>query len=175
MKKLILIVAILALCAGSAQAINWPWDLPAEHNFTVSSDSLAFLSGVDNTADTSAAYEIGYAEGLGFMSKWAGIHATDSASFKVTFQVSLTGDTNYYSWATVGAAAYLNIIASDSTLDKVKVAYIAPDSVGYGALNTAALKKAMGAKYIRWITLHFSQNSTNDDSCYIVNKLLIKE
>jgi hypothetical protein len=175
MKKLILIVAILALFAGSAQAINFPYDLPAVHNNVVQADSITFYSGVDNTVDTSAIYDISYAGTLGFWSKWAGVHATDSANFKITFQVSMTGDTAYYSWRTVGASVYPQTAAADSALAKVKSYFFPSDSSEISLTYTCALKKALGAKYIRWFTQQINENSTNDDSCWIANKLFIKE
>jgi hypothetical protein len=179
MKKLILLVAILALFAGNANAISWPFDLPAEHNSDLKTDSVAFYSGVDNTIDTSAAFEISYAGYLGFMAKWAGAHATDSASFLVTFQGSQTGDTAYYSWKTLAAAVVLNTAADDSALNKVKTAFIGPDSLGVGVSkgfgSTSALKRAMGVKYLRWLIHQYNENTTNDDSCWIATKLLIKE
>jgi hypothetical protein len=181
MKKLILIVAILALFAGSAQAISWPFDLPASHNSDLKEDSITFLTGVDAATDTSAIYEIGNAGSLSMMLRWAGTHATDSATFGLVFQVSNSGDTNYFNWKTVGSTvACSTVIGGGSPVGVgIKVAYLPPDSTGIaagaGGAVTSALKAAIGSRYIRWIIMQRQENTTNDDSSWIASKLLIRE
>lgn len=180
MKKLSLPILILALMAGTVQA-QWPWINPSNHDNTLKTDSVTFFTGVDLTCDTSSIYEIGYASSLSMMLRWAGVHATDSSTFTLTFQVSNSGDTNYFNWKTVGKAVTCStVIGGGAPVGTgIKVAYLPPDSTGIaagaGGAVTSALKAAIGSDYLRWIIMQNNENSTNDDSCWIASKLLIRE
>jgi hypothetical protein len=159
----------------------WPKVIEIDHNIFAKSDSFTFLAGGTYPADTSSVYDIGFANSLSMILNWAGYHATDSSTFQLLFQVSEVSDTNYYNWKTVGSAvACSTLIGGGSPVGVgVKVAYLAPDSIGLaagaGGAVTSALRAAIGAKYFRWIliqTQKHTEPTTNIDSAWVRTNLL---
>lgn len=181
---LIAIVAILALALWAPARADMPWDGPAEHNYNTISDSVNFYAGGTYLADTSAVYQIGYAATLSMMLRWAGVHATDSSTFRLVFQVSNSGDTNYFSWKTVGSAvACSTAIGGGAPIGVgIKVAYLPPDTLGNalgaGGAVTSALHTAIGAKCFRWIIIQTQDHtapSANIDSAWVATKVVRRE